>query len=100
MGNLGPGGSINTDRLAWVLLVHHNNPDPETCVSPSQVIFGLNLRDHPLGLYGKYQPRDEWCIEADQRTHALAKHHGSIDDQLRQGTCALPPLSLEDTVLL
>ena len=69
-------------------------------MSPAQVIFGCNLRDHLPGIYGKYQPRREWRLKAEQRAQALAKRHGQMDDRLHYSACALPPLSLGNTVLI
>ena len=100
MDNLGPGGSCNTDKLTRALLMHRNNPDPVTGVSPAQVIFGRDLRDHMPGQYSKYQPRREWRLEADLRAKAMAKRHGRMEDRLLIGSRALPPLSVGDTVFI
>ena len=100
MENLGPRGSLDTDRFARALLAHRNNPDPETGVSPAQVIFGRELRDHLPALVSRYQPRQEWRLEADLRERALAKRHGRMEQRLKHGARALPPLSCGDTVVL
>ena len=67
LDNLGPTGSLNTDRFARALLLHRNNPDPKTGVSPAQVLFGRELSDHLPARVDKYQPRAEWRLEADLR---------------------------------
>ena len=100
MENLGPRGSLDTDRFARALLAHRNNPDPETGVSPAQVIFGRELRDHLPALVSRYQPRQEWRLEADLRERALAKRHGRMEQRLQHGARVLPPLSCGDTVVL
>jgi hypothetical protein len=100
MENLGPGGSIDTDRFARALLLHRNNPDPETGVSAAQVIFGRELRDHLPAKIDRYQPRQEWRLEADLRERAMAKRHGRMERQLAHGSRALPPLSLGDCVVV
>ena len=100
MDNLGPRGSLDTDRFARALLAHRNNPDPETGFSPAQVIFGRDLRDHLPALVSRYQPRQEWRLEADLRERALAKRHGRMEERLKHGSRVLPPLSCGDTVVL
>ena len=100
MDNLGPRGSLDTDRFARALLAHRNNPDPETGFSPAQVIFGRELRDHLPALVGRYQPRQEWRLEADLRDRAMAKRHGRMEERLKHGSRALSPLTCGDTVVL
>ena len=96
--NLGPGGSLDTDAFARALLAHRNCPDTETGLSPAQILFGRQLRDHIPALVSRYQPRQEWRLEADLRERALAKRHGRMEDRLLHGSRALPPLSLGDVV--
>ena len=43
--NTGPGGKIDTERVAAGLLQYRNTPDPASGLSPSQILFGRNLRD-------------------------------------------------------
>ena len=46
MENLGPNGSLDTDKLARAI-----QTDPLSGLSPAQVIFGCQLRDHlPLNM--------------------------------------------------
>ena len=59
LDNISPSGSLNTDRLARALLIHHNQTDPISGLSPAEVLFGRRLRDHlPLQDH-KFQPRAE-----------------------------------------
>ena len=60
MNNLGTGGSIDMDKFVRALLVHRNNPDPETGVMATKVIFGWELHDPLPALISRYQPRPEW----------------------------------------
>ena len=100
MENLGPGGSLDTDKFARALLVHRNCPDAESGLSPAQIIFGRELRDHLPALVSRYQPRQEWRLEADLRAQAMAKRHGRMEKWLQHGAKALPPLNLGDTVAI
>ena len=100
MDNLGPGGSMDTDKLARALLVHRNCPDAESGLSAAQIIFGRELRDHLPALVSRYQPRQEWRLEADLRAQAMARRHGRMEKWLQHGARALPPLNLGDTVAI
>ena len=100
LDNLGPSGSLNTDKVARALLLHRNCPDPLTGLSPAQVLFGRVLRDHLPNLSGKYQPRAEWRLEADVREKAFAKRHARIAEQLTTGSKLLPPLQCGDHVAI
>ena len=100
LDNISPNGSLNTDRVARALLIHHNQTDPVSGLSPSEVIFGRRLRDHlPLQPH-KFQPRAEWRLEADQREKAYAKRHILKKEQLTSGSKALPPLLIGDHVAI
>ena len=81
LGNVGPNGSLNTDRLARALLLHRNCPDPLTGLSPAQVLLGRQLRDHLPNHPTRYQPRAEWRLEADMREKAFAKRHAKMSDR-------------------
>ena len=96
--SLGPGGSLNTDALARALLSHRNTPDPVTGLSPSQIIFGRNLRDFTPCFPGHYTPRQEWRMTADQREVAMARRHVKTAEALHQGSRQLPPLIEGDFV--
>ena len=98
--NLGPAGTLNTDKLARALLQHRNCPDPNTGMSPSQVIFGRVLRDHLPLQPGKFQIREEWRIDAELRERALARRHLAKHEHLLTGTKPLPELLLGDSVMV
>ena len=98
MENLGPKGQLDTDRFARALLLHRNSPDPLTGLSPAMILFGRELRDHLPAVCNKYQPRQEWRLEADLREKAHAKRHAKMEERLSFGAKPLPPLSVGDTV--
>ena len=98
MENLGPNGSLNTDKLARALMIHRNTPDCTTGLSPAMVVLGRELRDHLPSYRVRYQPRQEWRLEADMREKAYAKRHLKSSEQLTAGSKHLPPLSCGDTV--
>ena len=67
MDILGPTGSVDIDKFARALLVHRNTPKSDTDSLPAQIIFGRGLRDHLPTIVGRYQPRLEWRLPAQQR---------------------------------
>ena len=98
MDNLGPKGQLDTDKFARAVLLHRNTPDPMTGLSPAMILFGREIRDHLPSKLERYQPRQEWRMEADIREKAFAKRHARMEDRLNHGSRALPPLVLGDTV--
>ena len=100
LDNISPNGSLNTDRIARALLIHHNQTDPVSGLSPAEVIFGRRLRDHLPLQPQKFQPRAEWRMEADQREKTYAKRHILKKEQLTIGSKVLPSLKIGDHVAI
>ena len=90
--NLANDGSLDTDAFGRAILIHRNNPDPTTGLSPAQIIFGRQLRDHLPLTQGKFVPRQEWRQTAELREQSLASRHVLKAEQLARGSKALPPL--------
>ena len=69
--NIGKQGSLDTDRMGRALLTYRNTPNKEIGLSPAQMLYGRNLRDHlPATLEGLKQRR-EWMIMKDEREREL-----------------------------
>ena len=98
MENLTPSGSLDSDKFARALLIHRNQTDPVSGLSPAQVIFGRQLRDHLPLQPEKFQPRAEWRLEADQREKAFSKRHVLKHEQLSATSKTLPTLQVGDCV--
>ena len=92
--NLQNNGSLDNDLFARALLTHRNNPCPTSGLSPAQILFGRVLRDFLPIQPGKFAPRPEWRLAADQRAAAFAKRHVLKQEQLHHGTRPLPPLAV------
>ena len=58
-GNLGPRGTLDTDRFARALQEHLNTPDPNHGLSPAMIIFGRELMGFLPAEVDKYQPQKE-----------------------------------------
>ena len=98
--NIHADGSLDTDGFARAMLTHRNNPCPTTGLSPAQILFGRVLRDFLPIQPGKFTPRPEWRIAADQRASALARRQVLKHEQLNQRAKHLPPLLPGDTVAI
>ena len=79
--NLSPNGTLDNDRFARALLIHRNNPDPTTGISPSQIVFGRPVRDHIPAPVGTFTPRQEWQDAAVRREDsAIIRHYKRMED--------------------
>ena len=99
-GNLGPRGSLDTDAFARALLEHRNAIDPLTGLSPAMIIFGREMKGFLPSPDQKFQPRQEWRLEADLREQAHAKRHARMEERLASHARPLPPLQQGDTVAI
>ena len=100
MDNIGPSGSLDTDKFQRAMLTYRNSIDPETKTSPAMVIFGRPIRDAiPIPL-GKYCPHPTWRELMSHREKALAKRHTRGHEKWDEHTRALPPLKVGDKVFL
>ena len=101
--NLGPQGNLDTDKFGRALLMHRNNPDPTTGLSPAQILFGRQLRDHLPLTPGKFLLRPEWRQTAEMREKCLAtrrSRHVRKAEQLSKGAKLLKPLATGDKVAI
>ena len=83
-GNLGPKGELDTDRMARALLEHRNTPDPQTGLSPAQIIFGRQLRGFLPRPESGLHIREEWMLDAGKRAEAFAKRQSRMQERLEQ----------------
>ena len=100
MENMDDQGELDTDTFGRAMLEYRNTPNPDTRLSPAQVVFGRNVRDFIPVLPYKYEPRQEWSLLQEDRERAFARklHHDGT--RLAIGTKKLPPLSVGDKVLV
>ena len=91
--NISQSGSLDTDNVAKALLLYRNTPSPDMGVSPSELLFGRNIRDH---LPAPKRFRKEWIELADIRENTFAKRHQQTYGSTQQRQ--LPSLKVGDTV--
>ena len=100
MENMDSQGDLDTDNFGRAMLEYRNTPNPETRLSPAQVVFGRNVRDFIPVLPYKYEPRQEWSLLQEDRERAFAKKLYADGTRLAIGTRKMAPLSVGDKVLV
>ena len=100
MENMDSQGDLDTDTFGRAMLEYRNTPNPETRLSPAQVVFGRNVRDFIPVLPYKYEPRQEWSLLQEDRERAFARKLYNDGTRLAIGTRKMAPLSVGDKVLV
>ena len=98
-GNLGPRGSINTDKIAQALMQYRNTPLRDVNESPAQLALGRSIRDTiPL-------PRERYCISSEwarnlhEREAAMKSRNEITKLKYDQNAHCLSELKVSDHVL-
>ena len=98
MENIGPNGTLNTDKFQRAILQYRNTPDRDTGLSPAMSVFGRVIRDfipvHP----GRYLPHPAWRETLLAREEALRYRHAKACERLSEHTRNLPQLKVGDCV--
>ena len=88
------------------ILQLRNTPDPDTNLSPAEILLGRTLRDFlPLPprmtIFDESSPvKDEWKLMWRQREVALKKRMGAVDDRINAKAHNLEPLAVGDSVYI
>ena len=98
MDNVKGDGDIDTDKVGRALMTYRNTPNKDLGLSPAQLLFGRQLKDHLPGSRGGYTRRREWIMQQKDRERALAHKYGQIEEKLRKGTRDLKELVVGDSV--
>ena len=96
--NLGNGGGLETDIVAWALLSYRNTPNAELRRSPAQLLYGRHLKDHLPVTVKIYRQRREWIMIREERDKALSEKYWKIMEKLDRGTGRLNALELDDII--
>ena len=96
--NTGPRGDLDTDRFLAALLMHRNTPSTGTKMSPSEVVFGRQLKDLIPIVPGKLRMNPLWHDLLKMREDALAKRHLKRGKELSEHSRAMKGLKVGTTV--
>ena len=96
--NTDRSGNLDNDKFARALLNYRNTPLKDIGRSPAQIVTGRQLRDHLPVNPSNYKPTREWLLLKEQRTLALAKRYGRMEERWSEHTRELPKLPLGATV--
>ena len=96
--NMNEDGSLNCDKFSRAILLHRNNPDPVTGVSPAQILYGRQLRDHLPTPPHKFALQSNWEKAAKLREDCFIKRHYAKCEDLSTKTKPLPILAPGDLV--
>ena len=91
-------GSLDNDKVGRALLTHRNTPCKELNMSPAQLLFGRNLRDHLPAVKDQLRLRKEWMLNQTEREKALAQRYGRVEEKLKQSCRTLRELEVGDHV--
>ena len=78
MDNTGPGGSLDTDKVAVALLQYHNTPLRDINRSPAQLAAGRQLRDGIPADKRHYGICRNWRSALKERERKMAEAHQEI----------------------
>ena len=91
-------GSLNCDKFSRAILEYRNTPCRDLGVSPSNILFGRNLKDHLPSTTDNLKVRREWRFDRDMREQALAVKFAELEKNLGGGAWKLPDLDVGDMV--
>ena len=75
--NMGPEGTLNTNRFMRAIMQFRNKPMQDCRRSPAQMVFGRQLRDFLPTLLHKYEPAQDWTVTQEYRERTLARKRES-----------------------
>ena len=102
--NVSADGSLDSDAVMRGLLQLRNTPDPDTNLSPAQILLGRKLRDFlpipPLTtIFDNASPvREEWKSMWQGKEEVLKRRMGAMVDQMNAKAHELKPLAVGDHV--
>ena len=76
---------VNNDRFLRSMLKYRNTPQPDTRLSPAQVVYGRYLRNF-IPIVDKYKPKQKWGMVREYRYKALARRLDRDGSRLEEHT--------------
>ncbi len=100
LDNVLPNGTIDNNKVARAILQYRNTPLPDLKLSPAQILFHRQLRDHIPTHPSHYQLHSSWVIDARQREEAFSKRNHVISEKYNSHAKKLPSLSVGTNVVI
>ena len=95
MENTGPQGDVDIPAFQRAMLVYRNTPMALENRSPSEIVFGRQIRDFVPVMPGKkYEPCYTWKDTTANREKALMECHAKEVEALLPHTRKMPPLKV------
>ena len=86
--NIGPSGSLKTNKFVQSLLNHRNTPEPLSKVSPAQIVFSREIRD--------IIPRHAYTADAQWTKLAPSREEAFLKRQYAKSEVPRPQKKLRD----
>ena len=99
MDNTGPGGTLNTDKVAVALLQYYNTPLRDVNKSPAQLATGRQLRDGIPTDVRHYKINNSWKRTLRDREAKMSEAHQHTVDK-RQNHRILTPIEVGKRVYI
>lgn len=96
--NTFPLGELEMDKIARSLLNYWNTPCKYLGLSPAQIIFVRQLRDHLSSTVMGLCQRWEWILTKEACERVLVRRHAHIGNKLHRHTMMLLELEFGDIV--
>ena len=98
--NVSANGSLDNDRAAKAFLQHRNTPIVGLGLSPAQLLFHRQLRDHIPAHPKLYRLHKEWITSATEREKMLAQRNKSMEEAYNRISRELRPLEVRDRICI
>ena len=98
--NVSANGYLDNDRAAKAFLQHRNTPIVGLGLSPAQMLFHRQLRDHIPAHPKLYRLHKEWITSATEREKMLAQRNKSMEEAYNRISRELRPLEVRDRICI
>ena len=84
--NMGPAGTLDTDKFMRAVMQFRNTPLQDCNRSPSQMVFGRCLRDYVPSMMCKFEPAKDYVTTQEFRERTLARSR--YQDNIKWSQCS------------
>ena len=98
-----PNGSMDNDRFMCAIMQLRNTPDPESGVSPAQILYGRPLNDafaFVSELHSNSPEINPWKEPWESKGSSLIKSYNDSANVLRNNSRYIPPLKVGEWCLV